>query len=667
MRLFVLLFLILSVKVYAQPKVLQGNTPSWVTQYDYAENISDTTETSNGYAYLLISRQSHLENKETYWKFVMKVTGEDGLSVVSSINESFDPSFQKLTFHELNIIRNGKKINKLDPAKFDVLQREEEMERAIYDKSVNAVYNLPDVRVGDIVEYSLTRRGTNPVFNGHSFGAFYLQYGTPVSKFAYKFVYSPKRQLQFKNFGDIGTMPTETLSGALKVSEWIRENVPALLTDDQLPSWYDAYPHVQYSDFASWNEVKAWAYELYRMPQLKNGELKDVLESVKSSEKRDDEKIKECIRIAQGDIRYLSFSDGVNGYRPHAPDAVYAQKYGDCKDKSFMLALMLNNLGIKSSPALVATDNGYSLPKELPNPYAFNHCIVQFTYKDSTYWIDPTLNAQVGPLKTYCFPTYHHALVIDNEASELTAIPFGYKNSMIDVKEDYSMDEVGGYVKLKVTTTYYGDEADEIRSYFKSNTTEEINKTYLNFYAKDFSEISVAKDVAYEDDPVSNIITSSEEYLVKNFWTLENGNKTATIYARVLAGYLNKPDTRVRTMPLAVTHPRNILQTIKIHLPEEWNIEDSRTEIESDAFIYKRSRFYADKTITMRYQYKTKASFVEGDRSDDHIDKIEQALDDNGFTIYKEPGTTSNRSTHSYVLLVVVVIVVLYAVKKRRG
>jgi transglutaminase-like putative cysteine protease len=664
MRLFVLLFLLASFQLHAQPTVLEGKIPAWVTQHEYNSTISDTNETSNGYAYLLISKQTHLESKEHYSEYVAKVTSENGLSIVSVINEYFDPSFQTLTFHKLNIIRNGKKINKLNPARFDVIRREDEMERAVYDKSVNAVYNLPDVRVGDIVEYSFTKKGFNPVFNNHRFGTFYLQHGIPVGKFAYKIVYDSQRKIQFKSFGNIAISAIET-EGRLKATEWIRENVPALLTDDQYPSWFDPYPHVQYSDFQSWNEVKQWAIALYSFPKLKNSELKETIESIRASGKTDEAKIKECIRIAQGEIRYLSFSDGINGYKPHSPETVYAQRYGDCKDKSFMLALMLNELGIESKPALVSTENGYTLGEMLPNPWAFDHCIVQFTHNDSTYWIDPTLNAQVGPLKSYFFPSYHNALVINNDQSSLSAIPFGYKNASLDIKEEYSMKEVGGYVTLKVNTTYRLDEADEIRSYFKSSTTEQINKDYLNFYARDYADISVAKDFEYTDDEEANIITSSERYLIKDFWKIKGDNKSADIFASYLAMCLRKPETRVRTMPLAITHPRNISQTIKIRLPEEWDVEDSDIEIESDAFIYKRSKLYSDKILTLRYQYSTKASFIAADNVADHIDKIDQVLEDNGLTIFKPRSTKTDESRNAYIIMFLVLAAGIYVIKNK--
>ncbi|HEX2684337.1 MAG TPA: DUF3857 domain-containing protein, partial [Ferruginibacter sp.] len=222
MRFVVLLLLAVSLQpLCAQPTVSQGNTPAWVIPYEFID-IADTVETTNGYAYLLISRQSHLESKEEYCKYVMKVTAEKGLATVASVNEYFEPSFQKLTFHELNIIRNGKKIDKLNPVKFDVLRREDDMDRAMYDKSVNAVYNLPDVRVGDIVEYAFTRKGFNPAFGDHSFGRFYLQYTIPVAKFAYRVVSDPKRKLVFKTFGETGVTAQEAQYGKWKETEWIR-------------------------------------------------------------------------------------------------------------------------------------------------------------------------------------------------------------------------------------------------------------------------------------------------------------------------------------------------------------------------------------------------------------------------------------------------------------
>lgn len=663
--LALLTMLLASFSATSQTRVLQSPAPIWIEEYAYNDVVDDSSISSNGYAYLLISVQNHLEKKEFYRSYAIKVVSEQGLSFASSINESFDPAFQKIFFHSLNIIRGGRRINKLDIGKFEAIRREEQMDRGIYDKTVNAVYNMPGVRVGDIIEYSYTVKGFNPVFADHVFGNMYLQYGVPVAKFAHRLVFRSDRALNLKSFGDT-PKPAVAKKQNFTCYEWIRENVPALLVDDDLPSWYDPYAHVQYSDFQSWNDVKAWALNVFNLDEPKDSELNSLIEQITAQFKNDEERIKECIRIVQGEIRYLSFSDGIHGYKPHAPELVFGQKYGDCKDKSLLLSYLLRGVGIESYPSLVSTEIGKILNDVLPSPWAFNHCIVQFNYKDSTYWIDPTLRPQVGPLKRYFFPSYENALVIDDGVSGLDPIPYGYKDSKIEVVEEYSVREVGGYVTLNVETAYHGDEADRMRNYIKTNTKEEIHKNYLNFYANDYAEISLTEDVTFNDNQTENIITSKEAYLVKDFWGIDpEKGKIAYLYARVLSSYVNRPETKLRTMPLAVTYPRQVYQTIKIFLPEEWNIDDTKNNIESDGFSYHSSAFYNDKTITLRYSYKAKQSFVKAESTADHLEKTNEVLGDISYMIYKPLPNPGDGRAKEFLVVGLLVAVAVYAIRKR--
>jgi hypothetical protein len=667
MRRLAVLFVILPCFLaQAQKKVIHSREPGWVEHFQYKNVDPDSSGSSNGYAYLLISVQQHLETKESFRKYAVKVVSEQGLSFASSINESFDPSYQKIIFHTLNIVRNGSTIDMMDANKFEVIRREEAMDRLVYDKRLNAVYNLPGVKVGDIVEYSFTIKGANPAFNNHAFGNFYLQYGVPVSRFAFRLVYNQNRPVQLKSSGNTGTHK-QFQEGNLRYHEWIHEDVPALLSDDMLPSWYDPYAHVQYSDFQSWNEMKSWARSIFDLKDSGSNSLNDAVNAIKNMHVSDEEKIKECIRMVQADIRYLSFSDGIHSYTPHAEHIVFDQKYGDCKDKSLLLSYLLNTVGVESHPALVSTEIGQILNDILPNPWAFDHCIVQFHFNDSTYWIDPTLNPQVGPLKSYRFPSYQNALVINDLANGLDSIPDGYKDSKANVREEYFMDEVGGYVTLKVKSEFFGDEADIMRNYVKTNTKDEIHKDFLNFYAKDYSEISLEKDVAFSDDEASNVITSTEEYLLKNFWTSDpEKGKVAYLYARVLASYLRKPDTKLRTMPLAIKHPQEINQTIKIYLPEEWGGEDCKNYIESDGFVYRNSCLTDNKTITLRYSFKTKAPFVLNEDTKEHLAKMDDVFNDISYTIWKEleeEGTNTNQ----YIFLAFLIAVGIYVIKKRLG
>ena len=56
-------------------------------------------------------------------------------------------------------------------------------------------------------------------------------------------------------------------------------------------------------------------------------------------------------------MRYLGFELGTGAYAARPPDEVYARRFGDCKDKSLLLATMLRELGVEVVP--------YALP-DLP-------------------------------------------------------------------------------------------------------------------------------------------------------------------------------------------------------------------------------------------------------------------------------------------------------------
>lgn len=652
----------------AQQYLTQSLAPKWVTDYDHDNALTDSSDFSGGYAYLLVSLQNHLETKEFYRKEAIMVVSEQGLSRTSSISVSFDPSYQRVLFHTLLIVRNGRVIDKLDTRKFELLRREEEMDRAVYDKTLDAVYNIPGLRVGDIVEYSYTVKGSNPAFDGHAFGTLYMEYSVPVKKFALRVLHNVNRQLQHKTYGD-AFPPRETTENAVKSLEWVRENVPALLTDDMLPSWYDPYDHIQYTDFESWKEVRSWALKLYAdAGGSGDGILAEVVRQIKALPASEEEKIKWCIRIVQAEIRYLSFSDGVNGYKPHPPGMVFDQKYGDCKDKSLLLSYLLNGIGIESFPALVSTVKGPAMSELLPDPWAFNHCIVQFSFNDSTYWIDPTLPPQTGPLNRYYFPTYDHALVIREADSELEPVPFGYKESLIEVLEEYLVEAVDGDVTLNVVSRYLGDEADRMRAYRKNNSREEIHKNYLNFYARDYAEISLKKDVVFNDDTIQNILTSTETYLLKDFWFRDSlSNKTTgSVYARILASYVEKPNTELRTMPLSLTHPRHVRQMIKVYLPEPWNVEKETIDIESGGFVFHSGVAYQDRVLTLEYSYKSKAAFVDAAAVSDHIRKVNKVLGDLNYSVYKyDQSEDQGSSAATYLILAMLLGTGVYFVRKK--
>jgi hypothetical protein len=107
-----------------------------------------------------------------------------------------------------------------------------------------------------------------------------------------------------------------------------------------------------------------------------------------------------ALQYVQERIRYASIAIGRGSYEPTAPQTVLDRLFGDCKDKSLLLAAMLTELGVQSNVALVNTGRGRALDGMLPTPYAFDHAIVRARIGESVYWLDPTHVTQYAPLAT---------------------------------------------------------------------------------------------------------------------------------------------------------------------------------------------------------------------------------------------------------------------------
>lgn len=646
MTRFLLLFFFLASPLLAisQGKIFFERKPSWLESVTYELLPRDTLH-SGGYFYLLLERQINVESQETYRRTSIKVLTESGLETASSISINFDPSYQKVSFHNVVVRRGDRVIDKLKTSNFEILRREENMDRLVYDKSLDAILNLDDIQVGDIIEYDYTVRGYNPVFAGKFFQTVYLNYSIPVGKIYAAITCGKNRQLFFKPFNN-GAKPTEKERGSLRHYIWERSDVAALLSEDRLPSWYDAYDNVEISEFESWSDVSKWAQPLYTTVKV-SPEIDAKVNQIKSENKTLDDQIVAAIQFVQDEIRYLSFSDGIQGYKPHKPSDVLKQRFGDCKDKSLLLSHILQKLGVKSYPALVSTSLGKVIDKCLPTPGAFDHCITQFEFGDSTYWVDPTMKLQRGRLGIRYTPNYHNALVISPETTGLVVMGSNPKLSSIKVAEDYAFKIVGGSSSLKVTTTYRGAEADEIRQYWKSNSADEIKKSFTNFYANEYPDILPDGYAQFTDDERDNTLTVVENYTIETLWTYDSASqqRVAEFYARITANYLNQPSTKRRTMPYGLSHPVNVAQTITINLPEPWNVTESNKTVITQAFRSTYETDYIGDAIRIYHTYSTTDDHIEAADTKDYVDKVETVQNNLTFQLTYGSANSSGASS----------------------
>jgi len=120
-------------------------------------------------------------------------------------------------------------------------------------------------------------------------------------------------------------------------------------------------------------------------------------------------------------VRYFGIELGTNSHEPHPPSQVFAQRYGDCKDKAHLLVTILRALGLVAWPALTNTGEGRGIDDFLPSVSSFNHVIVRLIVDGVPRWVDPTASSQRGRLDELPPPSYERALIVDPSTTEHTA------------------------------------------------------------------------------------------------------------------------------------------------------------------------------------------------------------------------------------------------------
>ncbi|MEI6949992.1 DUF3857 domain-containing protein [Paraflavisolibacter sp. H34] len=582
--------------------------PSWITSLpvNYLQHSLDA-EAEDGVVDLAFEQQVSLAEEAEYCKKAVRLLTEAGVQNNAQVSVSFDPSYQQLVFHSLCIVRNGQVLNRLDPARMKTIQQEKDLDRSLYDGSLTTVIFPEDVRNGDVLEYSYTLKGFNPIFRHKYSGSFTTRFSVPVYRVLYRLVAPAGRPVHLKNCGAV-VAPAVAANGQETAYTWNLENVPPLHPEESLPEWFDPYPSVEVSEFSSWKEVSDWALELYPFPKILPPGLQQKVASLQKAYPSSESRLLAALRFVQDDIRYLGIEMGPHSHRPHDPGRILAQRFGDCKDKSYLLCLLLRGLGIEAWPVLINTSAHHTLNDRLPAPSAFDHVTVAAKLAGRMYWFDPTISYQRGPLGQLSFPDYGAGLVVSPTTTGLTAIPFRPTGG-IDIKEVFQVPDMSGSARLVVTTRYTGAPADDIRSDFNTSSRNQMLQSFLEYYQSYFESMT-ADSILTNDDAQTGTFTTVEYYTLQNFWGAENSFKKLSLEPYVIRGALRRPKQQSRTMPFALPFPTRFHEEIEINLPEAWDLEESSEEVSCPSFILRSRYTCSGRRMILRYDYENRKDHV---------------------------------------------------------
>ncbi len=636
-------------------KVEKEIPSSWVIPSQIIS--TEETQKDGAYNYLLLDFQDNLILEEEYVHYAIELLNSEGIQEFSDITISFDPTFQKLTFHCVNIYRNGQKIDKLTKTKINTFQRETNLERNLYDGSLTAILNLPDIRVGDVIEYSYTRKGFNPINKGNYSSVYYQQYTSAVEKINHRIITDSSKPIQVKPLNGAQEPTIKKTAGIVEYT-WNISGTDYYKYDTNSPYWMDFKKRVSISTFTNWENLNNLLVPLYEFD--KNLKFpSDIDKNIDDEEQR----ILQLIRFVQDDIRYLGFEGGIGAYKPHNPKKVLAQRYGDCKDKSLLLANLLQNEGVNAYPLLVNTEMKGEFAELLPGLNLFDHCIVHFEFRGQDYHIDPTVKNQGGDLKNISLPKYDKGLLIKPGTTTIINLRKQKKLPKIKIEETINNDSIGGNAIFLIKSTYTGSRADYMRDYFKSNTLDNIKNEFINYYSSIYPSIEATQDVRYIDNQRNGIneVVVEEYYNVNLFWAKdeETGIYSCSSEPLVLESMIEYTSSPSRKSPYYLGSPFSYEQNTNIRLPEYWDIDETNFTQESESFNYKSQVKTIGKTISINHKYELKKEFIEPKKVASFISKHEKINNQISYEL-THPGNVLDASNKtnwmSYLLSILFVV-----------
>ena len=136
-----------------------------------------------------------------------------------------------------------------------IIQREEERDRRIYDGRLQAHVILNDIRKGDRLQYAYSNRGKeNPVFGDKMALRLFTAWGVPVTLMHYRIICPESRPLTIRTHGkDVDT--TITHVGDETHYSWKIASTATVEDEGDLPVDFLLHPFLEASQFATWEEI----------------------------------------------------------------------------------------------------------------------------------------------------------------------------------------------------------------------------------------------------------------------------------------------------------------------------------------------------------------------------------------------------------------------------
>ena len=335
--------------------------------------------------------------------------------------------------------------------------------------------------------------------------------------------------------------------------------------DEELDDTKGELPSMAWTTFSDWAALGAWYRGLLTDRLTPDAAIQAKVTELTAGKKTDLERAQAIYNYVSTGIRYIGVNFGIGKLQPHTAAEVFANQFGDCKDKHVLLASMLQAAGIQSDSVLIGA--GVRFNPGLPSPASFNHMITRAWIDGKPVWLDATAEsgiwaALLKPLRdqqALVLPASGPALVQETPVD----LPFPQATSF---KIEGSLD--GDLTSNStITVTMHGDDELALRALLHDVSPA----NYSEFVQRMMAAMGfggTTSEPAFEnlDDPGKPLQMSFHYRRVKEKDWGENRVTAAFLMIALPAYNAENPPTE----SIQLGSPRVEDSTIEMELPKGW-------------------------------------------------------------------------------------------------
>lgn len=590
-----------------------------------------------------------------YVNRAIQVNDSGALGQIGQYAIQFVPQYQHLTLHRLRLLRGGESIDVLERSSVRFIQREAALESGIFSGTVTALILIPDVRVGDTLHVSYTEEGRNPVFGAKYADAASWDQPEPAELRQVILRYPKQRPIAWRMVGDVSrppVQPIQTEQDGQRVLTFAERNLPAHEAEPFVPAGYLPYRYLQFSEWGQWARVSRWATDLFPPVTPRSPTLQALIARLRSLPS-DEARVAAALQWVQTEIRYFSVSLGESSHRPHSPDEVVDKRFGDCKDKTYLLLTLMQQLGLDARPVLLSLSARDGVHKLMPAPDVFDHVILQVRLPSGLHYLDGTRQRQTGALAHLGLGLEgFDALLVEPQTRALTSIssPTARANSLNELNETILIDALQGPATLSVKQVWHGMAAEAVRAFVAQSSPEQRRKFALNGYERRYPGVALQGEPVFADDAQSNELTMSATCLVPKMLMEVNGEWGLRYFPSNLQGVFNIPENIRRQHPVALfTQPYDARYHLIVNWPETVKVmrDPSVQKVQSVAFEAEVSTGFRGNKAQQIIEFHTRRGELKPDELPTFLEdlrRMEKAVDG---LVYVERDAIAGAADHA--------------------